>query len=351
MSDRKRGDVEAELARFRERYLVFNREAAANPASTDFASDNRLVEEQGAFQLREFVDAEPRGKVPVLIVYSHVNRPDIIDLDHAHSLVQRLQETGNRVFLVDWQRTTEADKDNDLSLYVLDAVGEAMARVSALTGHQRINLAGICQGGTFALSHACLRPQSVRRLALLVTPVDFHRGDSLIRHWSRKVHFDRLAAHPVNIPGGLITLMFQFARPFDDLRRHVKLIGLGDEERDLAFSLRMDRWAHDCPDQPGRAFAQFMGRLYQDNALVEGTLQLRGEPVNLSRLDMPVLNVFADNDHLVPPESSAALGDYVDAQHYREMRFCGGHIGLMVSARAQAKLLPDVGRWLASEQE
>ena len=62
-------------------------------------------------------------------------------------------------------------------------------------------------------------------------------------------------------------------------------------------------------------------------------------------LSVPVLNLFADRDHLVPPESSAALAGLVDRSCYEEMRFCGGHIGLIVSSRAQRELHPALGRW------
>jgi polyhydroxyalkanoate synthase len=223
--------------------------------------------------------------------------------------------------------------------------------LNELTGQSRINLLGVCQGGTFALCHACIQPWRIKRLGLLVTPVDFHSGDSLIRHWSRWVDFEKLARYPVNIPGRLITLMFQLARPFDDLSRQVRLINQPVSEHGLDFMRRMDHWVYDCPDQPGRAFAQFMQWMYQDNALVSGTLTLGNVDVDLARVDFPVMNVYAENDHLVPPESSAALRGLINTDCYNEMRFCGGHVGLMVSARAQRDLLPELGRWLSASRD
>ncbi len=341
-------DIRHELDRFRDRYRAFNRQIESHSVARGWCTPNRVVLEKGPVRLREFIAGPEEGAVPVLIVYSHVNRADVIDIDPDHSMVRRLAEAGNRVFLMDWVRTTDADRENDLSVYVLDAIGDALDHVAGATGFERINLLGICQGGTFALIHACLRPGRVRRLGLVVTPVDFHAGDSLIRLWSRNIRFSRLATHPVNVPGELITLMFRSTRPFDDLRRHVRRIDGHQEDAGFGFSLRMDRWVHDCPDQPGRAFAQFMGELYGDNRLVRGMFGVRGEAVKLNRLEAPVLNVFAEGDHLVPPASSSALQAHVDPGQYGELRFGGGHIGLIVSARAQREVHPELGRWLAA---
>ena len=59
------------------------------------------------------------------------------------------------------------------------------------------------------------------------------------------------------------------------------------------------------------------------------------------------MNVYARQDHLVPPESSAALGNHIDSRQYQEAVFEGGHIGLMISEKAQQTSLPEIGRWLA----
>ena len=62
---------------------------------------------------------------------------------------------------------------------------------------------------------------------------------------------------------------------------------------------------------------------------------------------MPVLNIFAEQDHLVPPESSRALKDLVGTDDYSELSFRGGHIGIYVSGRAQKKVPEGIHDWLA----
>ena len=61
---------------------------------------------------------------------------------------------------------------------------------------------------------------------------------------------------------------------------------------------------------------------------------------------MPVLNIYAEQDHLVPPESSRALGDYVGTEDYTALSFPVGHIGMYVSGKVQQTLAPSITDWL-----
>jgi polyhydroxyalkanoate synthase len=55
-----------------------------------------------------------------------------------------------------------------------------------------------------------------------------------------------------------------------------------------------------------------------------------------------VLNIFAEQDHLVPPDSSRALKSAVGSRDYTQIAFKGGHIGIYVSGRAQREVPPAI---------
>jgi polyhydroxyalkanoate synthase len=61
---------------------------------------------------------------------------------------------------------------------------------------------------------------------------------------------------------------------------------------------------------------------------------------------MPVLNIYALQDHLVPPSSSKPLGRLVGASDYSEHEFKGGHIGIYVSGSAQLEIPERIASWL-----
>jgi polyhydroxyalkanoate synthase subunit PhaC len=61
---------------------------------------------------------------------------------------------------------------------------------------------------------------------------------------------------------------------------------------------------------------------------------------------MPVLNIYAEQDHLVPPASSLALEKYCGSEDYKVLSFPTGHIGMYVSGKVQRDLPPAIATWL-----
>ena len=70
--------------------------------------------------------------------------------------------------------------------------------------------------------------------------------------------------------------------------------------------------------------------------------------VDLANVTMPVLNVFAQQDHLVPPSASQPLGGLIGGDDYSELSFRGGHIGIYVSGRAQKEVPSAIHDWLSA---
>jgi poly[(R)-3-hydroxyalkanoate] polymerase subunit PhaC len=61
---------------------------------------------------------------------------------------------------------------------------------------------------------------------------------------------------------------------------------------------------------------------------------------------MPVLNIYASEDHLVPPAASRTLAQYIGTDDYRALEFPGGHIGIYVSGKSQKMIPPAICEWL-----
>ena len=78
----------------------------------------------------------------------------------------------------------------------------------------------------------------------------------------------------------------------------------------------MEEWIFDSPDQAGETYRQFMKDFYQGNKLIKGEVKIGAKPVNLNKIRLPVLNIYAEQDHLVPPPSSIALGQHVGSTDY-----------------------------------
>jgi polyhydroxyalkanoate synthase len=150
-----------------------------------------------------------------------------------------------------------------------------------------------------------------------------------------------------NIPGDFMNAGFLLLKPFQlGMQKYLDMLGVVEDQRKLVNFLRMEKWIFDSPDQAGEAYRQFMKDFYQENKLIKGLVELDGQRVDLENVRMPVLNVYAEQDHLVPPASTLALKNYVGSRDYTTLSFPVGHIGMYVSGKVQEDLPPAIVDWL-----
>ncbi len=293
--------------------------------------------------------APPAGLPPLVICYALVNRPYMMDLQPDRSLIRGLLGHGLDVYLVDWGYPDRADRGLTLDDYVNRHLGACIDQVRRTHGSPQVNLLGVCQGGTMSICHAALAPERVRNLVTMVTPVDFHTDDNLLGKWARKLDVDALVDALGNVPGELLNAAFIALMPLRlTARKYAGLADIAHDRAALENFLRMERWIHDSPDQAGAAFREFIRDFFQQNRLVRGGLEIGGRPVDPRRIACPVLNIYASQDHLVPPSASRPLEGLVSSRDYTPFEFQGGHIGIYVSRSAQELLPRTIAQWLGS---
>ncbi|MGB0468539.1 MAG: class III poly(R)-hydroxyalkanoic acid synthase subunit PhaC [Pontibacterium sp.] len=293
----------------------------------------------------------PDGKrscsTPILITYALVNRPYMIDLEPERSLLRRLLEQGLDVYLVDWGYPDEADRFLDLDDYINHYLNNCVDKVRTLSGQDKINLLGICQGGTFSLCYTALNPEKIKNLITMVTPVDFKTDDNLLSHLVQGIDIDLAVDTYGNIPGRMLNDTFNSLMPMRlGLQKNLSMpTQLKDEETALSF-LRMEKWIYDSPDQAGAAFQQFIKQFFQQNKLIKAEAEIGDKRVDLKAIKQPILNIFGAFDHMVPPSASRALAQHTESGDYSEIEIEGGHIGVFVSGKSQKTVAPCISDWL-----
>jgi polyhydroxyalkanoate synthase len=348
------GDAAARIAR---QMLTFSEKLASGATALRTlprhpergATPTEAVHTIDGAQLLRFrgVEAPDPALPPLLIVYALVNRPYMLDLEPERSFVRGLLERGRDVYLVDWGYPGPGDEDTGLGDYVCRQLHGFVDHLQSNHGAP-IDLLGVCQGGTLSLAYAALEPERVRRLALLVTPVDFHAEGFLLSHWLRHVDVDALVAATGNVPGSLLNWAFLSLKPLSlSGVKALGLVDLLDRPEALATFARMEQWLQDSPDQAGRAFLEFVQNFFRDNALVNGGLTIADRAVDLARVRQPVLNVLATRDHIVPPPASRPLATLLAPGNYAAHEVDTGHIGIFASRRASAAVPALVCDWYA----
>ena len=305
--------------------------------------------------------AQQTVSTPVLVAYGLVGRYTMADLQPDRSLVRSLLNKGLDLWLIDWGQPGRNERWLTIDDYVDDYIDAAVDRIRKETGHDRVTLLGICEGGVFTVCYAALHPEKVKNLVITITPIDFHAdiNDKAAHHgfinlWTRSLDpgdIDKLVETYGVLPGEFMSSVFSMMTPMRSLTKYnFDLIDVVDDEDKFMNFLRMEKWLADRPHHPGEAAKQWLKELYQDNRLIEGTFELSGRRVDLKSITAPVLNVFALDDHIIPPDCSRALGGKIGSSDYTEIPLPGGHVGLFVSSKSQGKLSQNIADWLVARE-
>ncbi|HEY1460652.1 MAG TPA: class III poly(R)-hydroxyalkanoic acid synthase subunit PhaC [Casimicrobiaceae bacterium] len=294
--------------------------------------------------------------VPVLITYALVGRFQMIDLEADRSLVRKLLAQGFDVYFVDWGTPGRAQRWLTIDDYVSGYLDRCVDYIRERSGNDKINMLGICQGGVFTACYAALFPEKVRNLAFTVTPIDFHgdkrdpqTGSGYMNQWARALtpeDIDDLVDAYGAAPGSLVGFAFLMMNPLSNVTKYtIDLVDVLDDEVKLLNFLRMERWIADRPDHPGEVVRQWFKDLYQDNKLIKNELVLGGRTVDLRAITMPVLNIYATGDTIIPVSCSKDVQRYFGTDDYTEVAVPGGHIGTFVGGKAQKILAPTLSDW------
>ncbi len=288
-----------------------------------------------------------QNRTPTLIIYALVNRPYMADIQENRSTVKGLLDAGQDVYLIDWGYPDRSDKYLTLDDYINGYIDRCVDVVRERHGIEKINILGICQGGVFSLCYSTLHQDKVKNLVTMVTPVDCKTPDNMLSHWVQQMDIDMLVDTMGNLPGKMLNWTFLNLKPFQLMgQKYLSMVDIISEEKNVKNFMRMEKWIFDSPDQAGEAFRQFIKDFFQQNKLVEGGLMIGEREVDLAKLKLPLLNIFAEQDHLVPPDSSKALKNLAGSDDYTELSFPGGHIGIYVSGAAQKTVTPAIAEWL-----
>lgn len=285
---------------------------------------------------------------PILISYSLINRPAVLDLLPGRSVVERFLEAGFEVYLLDWGVPTALDYHAGLDTYVNLYLRSAIKETLKDAGVRELHLFGYCMGGALAAIATALKPRGIKTLALLGTPLSF-RSEQLLYRWSSDPN--------VNKPEQLVEAWrvapawnFESFSLLTLERKPDMLKALYNRLEDEGFVesyMAMERWVGDNIPMAAGVFAEFVRGCFLNNDLIEGRMEVGGKTVDLSSIKVPTLAIIGEADHLVPPETTGVDDSPFSNAEY--IRFESGHVGLSVSSKSHKHLWPKVCNWLCNQ--
>ena len=311
-----------------------------------------LVWQRDKVKLYRYNRSTPaKCKIPVLVSFAIMNRHDVLDLQPDRSLMKKFLDEGLDIYIMDWGYPSKADRYLTMEDYIDGYMNGAVDFIRKSHGIQKINKMGICQGGTFSTIYAALYPEKINSLTVYVAPFDFTTDKCMLYKWTKYIDVDTMVDSLGIIPADLLNAGFGMLKPSMDVAKYFGVLdNLDDEAKTMNF-LRMEYWKADCPDLAGEMYRKYIKDLFRDNKLIKGEFELGGRLVDLKKITMPFLNIYATEDTIIPNESTIAINAKIGSKDKELYAFPGGHIGVFVGGRSQKELGPKVAKWVTERSK
>jgi polyhydroxyalkanoate synthase len=314
-----------------------------------------VVHEENKLELLHYESmTDEQNEVPILIVYALINKPYILDLQPDRSVVRRLLEAGHDVYLIDWNEPSRLDQHLGLHDYVNRYIDNCVDAVAERSDQESINLLGYCMGGTMSAMYAALNPEKINALGLMAAGLCFDRTGGVLEQWGSDEHYDPQDVVDTfgNVPAEYLDTGFALMDPVDNyVSKYITLYENLDNDAFVGNFSRMERWLDEGIDLAGQAYVEFLEKIYQNNELYRNELELNGERVDVGDIDMPVLQIIGEYDHLIPPAASKPFNEVVGSDDVTTIEYPTGHIGMSVSSSTHEDVWPEVCEWFWAQSE
>jgi polyhydroxyalkanoate synthase len=314
-----------------------------------------VVYEENKLELLHYESqTDEQNDVPILIVYALINKPYILDLQPDRSVVRRLLEAGHDVYMIDWHEPSRLDQHLGLADYINRYMENCIDVVAERSGRESINLLGYCMGGTMSAIYTALNPEKINALGLMAAGLCFDRTGGVLEEWGSEEYYDPRDVVDTfgNVPAEFLDTGFALMDPVDNyVSKYITLYENLESDNFVGNFSRMERWLDEGIDLAGQAYVEFLEKIYQNNELYRNELELDGEHVDVGNIDMPVLQITGEYDHLIPSEASKPFNDVVGSDDVTTIEYPTGHIGMSVSSSTHEDVWPEVCEWFWEQSE
>ncbi len=289
-------------------------------------------------------------RTPILLLYTFVNKPYLLDLTPEMSLVRHLVDSGFDVYLLDWGIFEWEDRELKFGDIIYDYIARAVRKVCQFSNTEELSILGAGPGGTLASIYAALFPKPlIKNMALLNSPIDYS-GSSLYDVWLGAEGFDvdKVTDTFGLIPKDFLMNGFKMIRPVNSyIGNYTRLWRNLDQGKPIDAWKSLNKWQNDNTNFPGEMYRQMLKDFYGENKLVKDELVIKGRIVKLSEINCPLLVISGSKNHLVSTEQAKGILEHVSSTDKTYREFPLGHVGIFFGQMAKKEVFPTVSDWLA----
>ena len=272
-------------------------------------------------------------EIPLLFSPPWINKYYIMDLAPGRSLVQWAVDHGHTVFMISYRNPDERMRNVQMDDYLISGPIAALEVVRNITGAAKVNLLGLCLGGTLTMASLAYLDavglELINSATFLNTLIDFSEP-GLLGVFTDEASIRRLEKTMKRtgfLPKEDMQRSFNLLRTNDLIWNYVVSSWLMGEEPS-AFDLLS--WNNDSTRMPAGMHTFYLRSCYVENQLARGVMELAGQRLDLAKVDHDLYFLSAEQDHIAPWRSSYA-GARLPAGDVRFVLSNSGHIAGIVN--------------------
>ena len=267
------------------------------------ATDGSVVFRNDVFELIQYTPTtKDVSAVPLLYVFSQVNRFYLGDLTPDRSLFRRLLDAGVQVYAISWRNPEKEHTHWNLDTYAGSTI-EAVDIIREISGQAQIDIIGLCAGGLVTAAAAgVLNARGddwINSHSLFVNVLDNRPGDSDFGLFvsERSVNAQKsLVRRKGMFSEKDVFEMFAMLRIEDSVMSFFRsnyLLGEAPPKHPLLF------WSMDYTRVPAEMQCDFLDLSY-NNDLPKRELRVMGKRIDLTKIKDPVYIMAGSTDHITP---------------------------------------------------
>ncbi|TQS72340.1 class I poly(R)-hydroxyalkanoic acid synthase [Rhodobacteraceae bacterium] len=303
-------------------------------------SEGEVIYRTRLFEMIQYTPkTEQVYRTPLVIFPPWINKFYILDLKQQNSFINYAVEQGFTVFVVSWKNPDQGFADVGFEHYI-DSYMDAIEQVKTITGVAKVNAIGYCIAGTtLALTLALMKARkdtSINSATFFTTLTDFSdQGeftaflqDDFVDGLEKQCKADGV------LSSYFMSRTFSFLRANDLVwRPAIRSYMMG--EAPPAFDLLY--WNGDATNLPGKMAIQYLRGLCQQNRFADTAFELKGEKLKLSDVNVPLMAIACETDHIAPWAASFGGIAKMGAREKTFVLAQSGHIAGIVNPPSKKK--------------
>ena len=304
-------------------------------------------------ELVQLIQYEPTtAKVyrrPLVIAPPWINKYYILDLQPKNSFIAWAVDQGYTVFVISWVNPDAKLGNKTFEDYMQEGILDVLDAVEDATGEREVSMIGYCIGGTLLSATLAYMAETgddrVKAATFFASQADFSEaGDLKIFTDTDQVdNLERMMDEKGYLEGSSMASTFNMLRANDLIWSFYVdnyLLGKDPMKFDLLY------WNADSTRMPRKTHLFYLREMYINNNLSKpGGITLKGVPIDLSRITIPIYLQAAKEDHIAPyPSVFKSTSLY--SGPVRFMLAGSGHIAGVINPPAAEKY----NHWINEDQ-